>query len=131
MWWGPTGTPISNLIDWIKQLLDGRMNLLQRAEESHDILSSALENRVPLKLRFRHNSTTVILHPLEKIEILNKKMATTLNALKEITTSITIKVFLDHEQERDSYSRWGRKQHPFALFRSRSMGLMNTTNKHS
>lgn len=97
------------MIDWTEQLLDGRINLLQRAGESHDILSSALENRVPLKLRFRHDSTTVILQPLEEIGVLDKRMAAALNSLKEIATSITIELFLDHEQEQDSYSRRGKK----------------------
>ena len=97
------------LIDWTKQLLDGRIDLLQRAGESHHILSSALENRVPLKLRFRHDSTTVILHPLEEIGVLDQKMAAALNSLKEIATGITIELFLDHEQEQDSHNRRGKK----------------------
>ena len=104
--------PFRTLIDWTKQLLDGRMKLLQRAGESHDILISALEKRVPLKLRFRHDSTTVILHPLEEIGVLDKKMAAALNSLKEIATSITIELFLDHEHEQDSYGRRGKKAAP-------------------
>ena len=75
------------------------MNLWKRARESQDILSSAIENRVQLKLRFRHDSTTVILHPLEEIGILDKKMAVALKSLKEIATSITIELYLDDEQE--------------------------------
>ena len=110
-WYGGVkfALPFRTLIDWTKQLLDGRMKLLQRAGESHDILSSALENRVPLKLRFRDDSTTVILHPLEEIGVLDTKMAAALNSLKEIATSIIIELFLDHEQE-DSYSRRGSKR---------------------
>ena len=100
---------IRRLIDSRKQLLDGRMTLWKRAGESQDILSSALENRVPLKLRFRHDSTTVILHPLDEIGVLDKKMAAALKSLKEVAKSITIELFLDHEQEQDSYNPRGKK----------------------
>lgn len=113
-WYGGVNValPFRTLIDWTKQLLDGRMELWQRAGKSHDILSSALENRVPLKLRFRHDSTTVILHPLEEIGVLDTKMAAALKSLKEVATSIIIELFLDHEQEQDSYSRRGSKRAP-------------------
>ena len=97
------------MTDWTKQLLDGRINLLQRAGKCQDILGSALEKRIPLKLRFRHDSTTIILHPLEEIGVLDKKMAAALNSLQEIARSIIIELFLDHEQEQDSYSRRGKR----------------------
>ena len=85
------------------------MTLWKRAGKSQDILSSALENRIPLKLRFRHDSITVILHPPEEIGVLDKKMAAALKSLKEIATSITIELFLDQEQDQDSYNP-GRKK---------------------
>ena len=91
--------PFRIFIDWTKQLLDGSMTLWKRARESQDILSSALESRVQLKLRFRHDSTTVILHPLEEIGVLDKQMAAALKSLKEIATSITIELYLDNKQD--------------------------------
>ena len=101
--------PFRTFIDWTKQLLDGSMTLWKRARESQDILSSALENRVQLKLRFRHDSITVTLHPLEEIGVLDKKMAAALKSLREIATSITIELYLDNEQEQDSYNREDKK----------------------
>ncbi len=97
------------MTDWINQLIDGRMKSLPRTGQSHDILSSALEKRVALGLRFRHDSTTVLLHPLDEIGVLDNKMAAALNSLKDIAPTITIELFLDHEQDQDS-CRWQGKK---------------------
>ncbi|KAL9064366.1 MAG: hypothetical protein Q9161_008922 [Pseudevernia consocians] len=45
----------------------------------------------------------------EEIGVLDKKMAAALKSLKEIATSITIELFLDHEQDQDSYNPGGKK----------------------
>lgn len=99
-------------------LLDGRMKSLQRSGQSHDILSSALENHVALRLRFRHNSTTVILHPLEEIGVLDNKTAAALISLKDIAPAITFELFLDREEDQDSSGRQGKKAasiHPLQI----------------
>ncbi len=97
------------ITDWITQLVDGRMKPLLRTGRSHDILSSALEDRVALGLRFRHDSITVLLHPLEEIGVLDNKTAAALETLKDIAPTITIELFLDREDDQDS-CRWQEKK---------------------
>lgn len=85
------------------------MKILQRTGQSHDILSSAPENRVALGLRFRHDSTTVILRPFEEIGVLDNKMAAVLNSLKDVAPTITIELFLDHEEDQSNWVWPGKK----------------------
>ena len=85
------------------------MKSLQRNGHSHNIISSALENRVALGLRFRHDSVTVLLHPLEEVGVLDNKMAAVLSSLKDTASTITIELFLDPQEDQDSCSRRGEK----------------------
>lgn len=101
-------------------LLDSRMKLLQRTglSTSHNILSSALENRVALGLRFRHDSATVLLQPLEEIGVLDDKTAGILRSLKDIAPNITVELFLDREEDQDHCDRQGKKAasvHPLQI----------------
>lgn len=97
------------MTNWIVQLLDGRMKLLQRTGESYDILTSALENHVALGLRCRHDSTTIILHPLEEIGVLDSKTAAVLKLLKDVAPTITTELFLDREEDQGSCAWPGKK----------------------
>lgn len=83
---------------------------MQKIGQSHNILSSALEKRVALGLRFRHDSTTVLLQPLEEIGVLDNKTAGVLRSLKNIAPTITFELFLDREEDQGSCDRQGKKE---------------------
>ena len=94
------------------------MKILQRTWQNHDILCSALEKRVALGLRFRNDSTTVILRPSEEIGVLDNKMAAVLNSLKNVAPTIIIELFLDHEEDQINCVCPGKKTksiHPLQI----------------
>lgn len=85
------------------------MKALQKSGASRGILGSLLENRVTLGLRFRHDSVTVILHASEEIGVLDSKTAAVLKSLKDIAPTITIELFLNHDEAQDC-SGWQAKK---------------------
>lgn len=78
------------------------MKPFKKAGPSPGILGSALENRVALGLRFRHDSVTVLLYPSEEIGVLDSKTAAILKSLQELGPTIIIELFLSHEQGQDT-----------------------------
>ena len=85
------------------------MKLLQKLGQpiSQEIMSSALEGRVDLRLRFRNDSTTVTLDHSQEIGVLDCRMAAALQELKEIAPMVIFELSVHHEEDRDSCARQG------------------------
>lgn len=87
------------------------MKLFQKSGQSisQDALSAAVEGRIGLKLRFRHDATTVILHPLEEMGVLDHRMAAVLERLKEVVPAVMFELFVGQEEDQDSCGRQRKK----------------------
>lgn len=109
LWYGEVQGSLQShmLLIRMTKLLDGRMKLLQNPRQStgQDRLSLILKDRIAFGLRFRHDSTTVLLHPAEEIGVLDRKTATALDSLKEGTPSVTFEVFIDHQEDQQNDGR--------------------------
>ncbi len=87
------------------------MKLLQKSGQSisQDTLTAALAGRIGLRLRFRHDATTVILHPSEEMGVLDHRMAAALKTLKEVVPTVMFELSVSDEEDQDNCGRPGKK----------------------
>lgn len=87
------------------------MKLLQKSGQSisQDTLTAALAGRIGLRLRFRHDATTVILHSSEEMGVLDHRMAAALEKLKDVVPTVMFELFIGDEEDQGSCGRLGKK----------------------
>ena len=87
------------------------MKLLPRAAQTagREMLSSILDGRMGLRLRFRYDAITAILHSGEEIGVLDSRTIDGLRILKARVPSIIPEVFVGCNEDQDGYGQLRKK----------------------